>query len=1336
MTKKNLCLIASLMLLLLALQNLSAQVGCTVRSFGLEDGLSQVTINDLVLDDEGFLWIATQNGTNKFDGQLFKHYKVDETNVHGPSSNSPEHLTKDKNGRIWIGTRDAGLSYYSPSEESFNSYFLPVDKQWVTSLDYAKEKNELLVGTASNGLFVVKLGEDSLPYEQFLQGLPISGLNQIDNKIFIGTSDGKVFKKTSGADFELIVDIQSAIYAFYSFQENLLICSEDGLYIFDQLKNENRKVELESGTDNQSRHLRAFLKHNESQVWIASGNGLFLFDLLQEKSIQKISNAGENEQLLSNNTIHSLAKVSDNILAVGTANNLDILDFSQGHFKNISKDRLGKHQLNDNVIFSILKHEEDLWVGTTDGGLNLIRNGKSFYYYKNQAQGKDIDGTLRAIKVDAKNNRLWVAGTRGLYMAKLPIRNPEQVKFRVFKHDPEDRNTIRQDFIRDIDIDDQGRVWGAMSGQGVFCLEMDDRGFVTVSNYSNLDDMTPLVGNVAQVVRCHMDKVWVGFQEGLSIIGKNEVQNFTHEENDENSLSHNSILDIQIDGNGTPWIACRNGINKFLGDGNFKNWIGTGGQPSTIIYGIQNDDNGRIWMGTGNGIIRFDPIKESFTTYTKEDGIQSNEFDSHARFKDKDGNIYLGGIEGLTYFHPSDLEGMDNPRPLYFSNLVLQGRQSADKNTRDFAAGQSIAKIKNVKIRTMDFPFNLEFSSLNFKEMGSVDFAYRLLPNNENWTFLEKGDQEIQFVNLPSGRSKLEINGFSRGKVWTTAPLTLEIQVIPLWWKRWWAFLLYSVIGIALIYYIYRYQLSKKLLVAESARLKELDVLKNEFYASITHEFRTPLTIIMGMVDNLKSTSQSNESKKNIEQIGKNSDSLLKLVNEILSLVKLENSKVSLNLVQGNVVSLLSYIVESLKYLAKTKSIDLVFYAEQNEITMDYDPERLTTVMTNLISNAIKFTPENGKVFVHTSAIEKSGNPYLSINVKDNGRGIIKEDLPFIFKKYFQSNAQGEMANQGNGIGLALTKELVKAMDGEISAESTENAGSTFKVEIPISNEATIEEFLPVPLSTKEYSAKKDARFPHEMDPTLPLVLVVEDNEDVASYIISCLNNYNVVLASNGVQGKEIAELRIPEIIISDIMMPEMGGFELCKILKTNIKTDHIPIILLTAKATEKDKVLGYMYGADAYLTKPFSKIELIARIDQLIASRKNILTKVKNQGIESFIRENREDPSLKFLNMAVAAIHSNIDNTLFGPPLFAKKMGMSESQLYKKLKATTGKSTALFIRSIRLEKAKLLLLSTKKSVSEISYETGFNDPSWFSRAFKSEFGYSPSEVGNSSKQT
>lgn len=1321
-----------------------------IKSFTLEDGLSQVSVNDLLEDYYGFLWIATADGLNRFDGKDFKHYKFSQTDSLTLSGNYVNKLLEDKNENIWIGTNGNGLNYYDSHLDIIRRVSLGQAKdkaESITALGIDKEEN-IWVGSISSGLHRLKQSENNIYKQQnFFPDKQVTALLLGQREeMWIGDADGNVYsvnpsdEKSFENDIELKVDGQ--VRAFYLTEEYLLVGCDGGLYLFGLRDKKVQVFELGKADVQSAKYITAFSKASPYQVWVGTGSGLFLFDWNQKAVVDKILYSEESNKGLTNNTVTSLLQLNDNQLFVGTANALSLIDFTKPAFENISKDKRGEHLLNDNVIFSLFQEEKDLWIGTSDGGLNLIRGDTVFYFNSDQKNPHSITGTVvRAIVKDVQNQRIWLATTRGLSMIDLTTFDPHRPKFNVFYHDPEDPNSINMDFLKDLALDKNNNLWGATFGKGIFRLEMQNTGKPKIIRYKNdIGNQNSLINDIAHCIRVDLDNnVWIGTQEGLVklVFSDDDYSNpqfssFTSLSDIEYSLSNNTVYDILIDVQNRLWVGTRNGLNLFLGDNKFESWTEQKQFPNAIIYSIQDDEQGNLWLGTNDGIVRFDPENKNFKHYGVEDNIQSKEFDIHAKFRDAGGTIYLGGIGGVTYFHPQNLEEIDHPQPLYFSGLRLNNQnlipQTASQNNLD----QSILKTKNLVFDHTQFPFYLNFSSIDFRLHKNVEYAYKLLPSDLDWNPIK--NQEIQFLNLPAGNYTLQVNGFSRGVEWDQKPLEMALTILPPWWATWWAYLIY--IGLAVLFAdrFYRFQLSRRLAVAESKRLKEVDQLKNSLHTNITHEFRTPLTIIKGMADSLRlgiKNNQLDDAEKNLELIQRNSDVLMRLVNEMLDLSKLENGNMEMQIKQSDIVSFVKYLFESFHSLAEECKVNLVIYSEIDKLMMDYDANKLSVIVSNLISNAIKFTPAHGKIVVHLNGMLINEKRCFIIKIMDNGVGIAKEEIPNIFNRFYQVDKAYSREKGGTGIGLALTKEFVELMGGAISVESELEKGSVFTIKIPVTNVAPIvNEVIENPQNDIISALKSPNSNKSVLSKDLPLVLIIEDNNDVAYYLQICLKEkYETLHAKNGILGIEMAFAHIPDIIICDIMMPGKDGTEVCSNLKTDELTDHIPIVMLTAKATLKDRLYGLSHGADAYLTKPFVKEELLMRLDQLVLLRKKLIHKFQNNGFNELSKIRTDDPETKFLQKVIDIIHQNITDETFGSVKLAEALHISESQLYRKLKAITGKSSAVFIRSIRLEKGKEMILTTGRTISEISYDIGFNDPSWFSRSFKKEFGISPSDL-------
>ena len=1336
----------------LALSKISflfAQDNLRIKYYTLEDGISQVTINELLKDSLGFVWIGTQDGLNRFDGKEFKIYKYEESDDASISGNHVTSLLEDRSGDIWVGTLGNGLNLYDYELDVFRSIYLenPVVPN-ETILDMVLDsEGSVWVTTRNSGLYKISSDGETYRQENFLENTSLSGLHlDQNNYLWAGGYDGAVYKLdfNTGSTSKILPElrVEGDVQAFFSAGEKLFIGTDIGMFLYNTKTKQLQKIDLDKTGGSPTRHVVTFLEADDSKVWVGTGSGLFLFDVYALEVIRKIQYSVNETDGLSNNTIQSLLKNSEDQILVGTANNLNLLDFDNPYFKNLSKNKRGSHVLNDNVIFSILKDGKDLWVGTSDGGLNLVREDSTYYFTENQNDPFSISGNVvREICKDEVNDRIWMATTRGLSMIDLKTFDAEKPKFRVFRYEIDNPNSINNDFLKGIALDKSGTVWGAAFGHGIFSLKLDSNGNVTIDRYKNeKNNSNSLINDFAQCISLDQSgDVWVGSQGGLTKLSfKNQLNpiftNYTRNEDLENSLSHNSVYDILVDDKNNKWIATRYGLNLWQQDGTFKSWTEQEQFTSAIIYGIQDDFDGNLWLGTTAGIVHFNPRTNRFKQYGVQDGIQSNEFDIHARFRDDQGLIYLGGVDGLTYFHPRDLTSVDTPQPLFFSEFRIKDQTIKAQSLPNSILKESLLKTEELKFNNNQFPFYLQFSSIDFRLNKHIEYGYKLLPNNEEWNMLK--DPEIQFLNLPSGNHTLLVNGFSRGVEWDQEPLKMKLQILPPWWSTWWAYTLYIILALLLAYIFYKFQVSRKLAVAESKKLKEIDQLKNSLYTNITHEFRTPLTVILGMTETIKQNLGEKELHmvdKPLEMIKRNGKSLLYLVNEMLDLAKLESGNMELQLVKADVVPFIKYICESFQSYANEKNVNLIVYSEVDSLIMDMDENKLQAIIYNLLSNAIKFLGNGNEIIVHLNSTTENGSRQFLIKVKDNGMGISKEDLPHIFNRFYQADATISRHGEGTGIGLSLTKNFIELMGGNITVKSELGKGTEFIVYLPVFTAAKSLDLAYGEIETPVMEIdrpKENPKSQYLKENDLPIALIIEDNADVVYFLKNSLEaKYRTVHAENGKIGVEKALSEIPDIIICDVMMPIMDGYEVCKKLKSDKRTDHIPIIILTAKATQKDRLVGLSYGADAYLVKPFEKAELFIRLNQLIGLRKKMISKFENDGLTVFLRTRTKNPGVQFLQEAIKIIHKELADPDFGPKQLAFKLNLSESQTYRKLKSITDKSTAVFIRSVRLNKAKEMLYDSDKTVSEIAYSVGFNDPSWFSRAFKEEFGYSPSAI-------
>lgn len=1285
--------------------------------YGSDNGLSQESIQTLIKDSTGFIWVGTQEGLNRFDGHSFKIYKNDLENPNSLSGNDVEKLL-EFGDYIFAGTKNNGICYY---DKSLNVFF-KTDIKEGTCTSIVKHNNKVYVAMLNDGLYEIEKIDSTLKTHKInaLKNQTITSLySSNDSTLFIGTITGKIYY-TDAIDklkFESIKieDEKEPVNTFLVDGKSLWIGTNAGLFKYEFDGERVVKVKL----TNSIIKINKILNYN-TDYFIATNNGLYKvknYDANLNTFSETTIFIGDKNNInsITSNRVYDIL-LYNNLLWAGT-NKMDVLALKEPVFKSITIK--SKPKISNNHIYSTLKTDTYLFVGTRNG-LNCIDNqGKTTVITKSNS---NLTGNvIRGITKDTNNN-LWLATTKGLSVLSLTNFNPEKPKIIAIYHNPSNIKSLSNNNTRSVFIDNKDKVWVATYGGGINLFTGDLKTKkITFKQFQNSLDNNSLSSNFTFKINQSDDNAyWISTENGFNklVFHDDELQNYTftiyRKSSDANSIKSNGILTSHIDKNNKNilWIGTENGLHKFnINTNKFTYYGAKNGLTNLVVYGILEDSHSHLWVSTNSGLFRFDKEKEHFANYTTNDGLKNIEYNLGSEFYDKaTQQLYFGGTKGLDYFSTDDLNSLYHEGNLFFTSLTIKEKEINPSENNKILTN-SIVKSSEIHLNYNDFPAKLKFSDLYFDFPKSSEFVYKLLPNDAEWNPL-KNQREIHLLNLNSGTYELQIQGKGKEKFWSKKPLKLLIVVSPPWYKSNLAYLFYTLLFLSSVFLLYKFQLKRSLELKESARLKELDELKTKLYSNITHEFRTPLTVILGITDSISENINAtpNKIKSYLDMIKRNSNNLLQLVNQILDLSKIEKGKIELNLAEGDIVKHIKYLTESFSSYTEEKKISLIFYNEINKLIIPFDKDKCNKIISNLLSNAIKFSKENSKIVIYLKRKENN----LIIQVKDYGVGISKDNLPFIFDRFYQ--ADNNKNNTGTGIGLALTKELVELMNGTIEVESTENIETIFTIQLPIAQE--------IPLKTTEETKVENIDF---LNDEKPIALIVEDNKDVRAYVKLCLeNDYLVIEAKNGKEGIELAFEHTPDIIISDVMMPFVDGYELCKTLKEDIKTNHIPIILLTAKNSQESKIEGLIQGADAYLTKPFNKEELLIRIKKLIAIRELLQSKYKDIS-KINIEDESTDKNDVFLQRVLELISKNLDNSEYHANDLSKELNLSESQLYRKLKAITTYSTSLFIRKIRLQTAKNLLETTNKSISEICYETGFNNPSWFARIFKQEFGFSPS---------
>lgn len=1312
----------------------------TFYHYGTKDGLSQETIRTILKDSNGFLWLGTQEGLNRFDGTSFTVYKNQKKDSLSISGNFINTLLEDIEGNIWIGTNDNGISIYDSKINSFRSTKVKTGN--CSSL--SKTSDGKIIATVLNeGIFIFTKGGDS--YRKISK---IDGETQqfnstfVDNDImYVSTQDGKLFVceniKTKDAKFSEIQFNQTIanINTIFATNKKIWLGTTNGLFIYKKSKKQLSKIPLNKDT-NKDLHISSIDMYNNT-FYIGTFDGFYIAKDFNEQNqgfehITTYYGEQNHSNSITSNRVYDTF-TDGNLLWVGT-NNLDVVTLGEPVFKNVNT--TSEISLNNAFILSFAKNKDYFFVGTRKGINCIDSKGNVTYITKENTDDALAFNVIRTMAID-HNNYMWVGTIKGASVIDLNDFDPKSPKIISFYNDINDSKSLSSDATRGIHIDNNGTVWIMTYGGGVNRFTGDVKNnIIMFEHYKTKENANSISSNFTY--NMSQDKnldYWITSEDGLNKLHFEDENyqnpkftNYFSEENNSTSLSSNTTLHTWHDADATLWVATQDGFNKFNSENNtFKRFGNDEGLTNTFVYSITEDQDNNLWLTTNGGIFRFNKATKVFTNYTVNDGLQSSEFNLGAHYYNKDTNeVYVGGINGVNIFNPRHVPQLDVPGDLTFTSLKVKNEEINPVIHNDII-DQSITTADKITLNYTDFPCYISFSDLDLRPTKNNEFVYAL--DNNDWNELS-GSREIPLLDLTKGKHTLKIQGKSRNNLWQKAPLELQIKVIPPWYKSNLAYLLYLLIFLGIVYAFYKISLQRQIAGQESKRLQELDALKSRFITNITHEFRTPLTIILGYLGNVKDkVNGKKELETSLETIEQNSNNLLDLVNQMLDLAKLEKGQLKLNLVQNDIVKFTSNVINSFLSIASDKAITIDFDATPNEILMDFDAEKMRQILTNLISNAIKFSPENSTIAINI----KRQNNNFQIVISDQGYGIPKEELPNIFDRFYQVEDKAHKISQGTGIGLALTKELVELLDGTIKVSSEIGEGTTFKISLPITNTA---EIITIANNNREMSVgtvvPKTADIISDEDSNN--VLIVEDNHDMARYIASCLQpQYKVTFANDGKEGLELASEQIPDIIITDVMMPKMDGYELTQHLQQNTNTNHIPIIMLTSKAMQEDKIDGISSGADAYLTKPFHKEELLLRMKMLIAKRKQLQEKYAVNTIVTTTKKESQptDKNLVFLKSVVDVIHNHIEDSNFGPTELAKSMAMSDSQLYRKLKAISNSSTAIFIRKVRLEKGKELLKTTDLSISEIAYAIGFNDPNWFSKTFKEEFEQSPSEFRN-----
>ncbi len=1334
----------------------------------VNQGLSHSQINCFLRDRKGFLWTGTMSGLNRFDGYSFKVFSNSAQDSTSLVDNAINKLFEDPDGRVWVTTY-FGVCVYNPYRINFDrnpnrllrSYGIP--EGTISDIVNDHRGSYWFIHQAS-GLYRYDSAKRESFQVRYTKDDVISSVavNKATGNVWIIYRSG-TFEELDSKSYNVIYTNTDLLRPHTSefLDYNLRLDNDGDLWIF--VANANLGVFHLNTRDRSIKQFNqrsATLRLNSDIVrnlavakngliWVATDHGGV--NLIDKKNwtVQYLLNDPGDDKSLSQNSINALYIDNEDIVWIGT--------FKKGinyYHHHLTKFRLYHHLFTnpnslpyDDVNALVEDKDGNLWIGTNGGGLIFFdRKENTFKRYTYDPKNSNSLGNnvIVSLLIDSQE-KLWI----GTYFGGLD--SFDGINFKHYRSNQSDPESISDDNVWSIMEDDDHNLWiGTLVG-GLNLYQRDKNKF---KRFSNADGI--FTGYVPVLMEDDEKNIWVGTGFGISWRKKDENK-FTHilASNTPGSLSNNSITALHQDSRGFIWIGTQDGLNAYdKKNKTFRVFRMEEGLPHNSILSILEDEKNNLWVSTPNGISNIiidleqssHQLKLQFKNYDELDGLQGKQFNHRSALRTREGELLFGGPNGFNLFTPDNIVFNENKPPVVLLDLQIFNNSIGvgEKLDGKVILERSITETKDITLKHNENVFSIEFAALSFFHPVKNQYKYKLEGFNKDWLNADGDSRKVTYTNLDPGEYVFRVIASNNDGVWNDDGASLKITVLPPFWKTKLAMVLYLAVILGALMLTRQVILQRERMKVkveqereEAHRIHELDMLKLKFFTNVSHEFRTPLTLILTPLEKLLKHSKEPAEKGHLQLIYRNARRLLNLVNQLLDFRKMEVQEIKLNPTTGDIIHFVRDVAYSFSDLSEKKNIRFSFNCNVENLETVFDHNKLERILFNLISNAFKFTPEGGKVWVDITALSENSGRWLQIKVRDTGIGIPEDKKDLIFERFFQNDTPGSMVNQGSGIGLSITKEFVRIHGGTIDVESELEKGSCFIIMLPVREignthklEASIEEDEEVALNLT--SSVNDQPYNSKRKPVL---LLVEDNEDFRFYLKDNLRlRYHVIEAQNGKDGWAKATAQIPDLIVSDVMMPEMNGIELCRKIRSDTRTSHIPFILLTARAADEQMKEGFEIGADDYVTKPFSFEILQSRIKNLLARRaafqKSFANKVEIKTSEVKVSSLDE----KLIEKAIKFVEEKISDPDFSVEDLSYELGMSRVHLYKKLISLTGKSPIEFIRTIRLQHAAQLLEKSQLTVAEVAYKVGFNNPKYFAKYFKEQFNILPSLYASNKK--
>ncbi len=1327
------------------------------NNYSINEGLSDNIIHCIYQDNNGWIWIGSSFGVLRFDGYNFTKLQFNNSESEVLDKTLVRTIFEDKQGKIWIGTENQGIFIYDRNIYGIKQYKagnktinLPNNSIWAISED---NKSNIWIGT-ENGLvryntksgnnLIFSSSNESLPKlsNYFIRALYIDS----DSIIWLGTNEGvnKLNLNTNSCNQFLnrfkLKDRENEVWKIFKSKDGKIWVGTylNGLKYFNQLNNLFEDFSLTPNNE-RTRTVRAITEDNSGNLWVGTRGGLYEVNLKTLNSTHYEHDLFDQNSLIHNSVLE-IFKDKKGDLWIGTREGISYLNFDKQAFSYLSTGIGSGNYLNNNEVYSLWENENnEIWIGTEDGGVDVynLKSQKIKYLTKYSPLSCNC---IKSFCPDGIGNILI-----GTYLGGLNQINLSNGKTKFYYHEINNPKSISGNAVWSITKDLTGKIWVG-TDEGLDLFEPKTGNFKHFGKKYNIK-------NIVLVYVDTKNRLWLYYENVKLLVIENEKIIKTYPYKARTIFDDGKSIWIGTMGNGLIKLNFEKNETKIYNSEN--------GIESNFIYGILPNTSKYLWLSTKNGITRFNISTEKFTNYTTADGLLNDQFNYGAFLLCKDSSLVFGGRKGIDYILANKLRENNYDPQIVFTDFKIFNKSVPilDKKNKNAILTNFICETKSLKIKYNQNSITFDFAALDYSNSSKNRYSYKLEGFNNYWNDV-KNQRTATYTNLEPGNYTFIVRGYNNDDVLSSKSAKIKLTVLPPFYKTLFFRMLVVLFLVILGYLIYVFIANREkfknqlFLERQSARkMQELERLKHQFFMNISHEIRTPLSLIIGPLDKVLNTDVDKKTLTSLLEIVKrNTINLTKIVNQLLDYRKLETGNIKLELKKGNISDFIKDIVYTFKNQANEKQINLHFRTIQKGIITNFDPDKIEKIINNLLSNAVKFTNEGGIVSVTLSTIyndeiedDESYIPdiekdyqetkhFVQIVVRDSGIGIPADQINKIFDRFLQVSENNNKINTGTGIGLNLTKELVKLHKGIIKVKSKIGKGTKFTVFIPYSednlneNENSFEDITSIDNKTNKTNLN-DIEIQKVLHSNLPILLVADDNSDIRQFIkLHFDNTYKVIFAQDGQKAWELALETIPDIIIADILMPLMDGYELCRKLKKDERTSHIPVVMLTALTSKEKQITGIDVGADDYITKPFDVTILKAKIDNIISVRKALRERYSKEFLLRPKELSLASPDEKFLKKVISVIEKNMSNTEFDIDKFAHHVGVSRTQLYRKITALTDMSAKEFVRDIRLKRAEQLLLNNTLNISEIALEIGFTDMNYFRKCFKEKYGMSASD--------